>query len=631
MKLFNTQHFEQNKYTKRFIFFVEVMNECLFDYSFESYRVPSLNSHFLCYDIYRTADDINNKVLLDGNFVPLSEEFEYNLKNDIFITDYFDDRKTLTLMMGKNGVYIDLTKNDLKSKIKYYPEIAKFIIDLCESNNTYLNSLYNLLIKNIFDEEEKEEHFFSIYNLTRDLACELMNIGYSKYHLYTSIGQSFLAGNHQVLCNEKTLIEFFNSFSLENQKFSVSFGLNTKMANLFRGIENVSIEKSTAENLKLLNIRHQNSYLATIIIESLDKYSAYSIAKEFFGAIVSFHSLNQHQSKLFVSDRAIVSQLEGDNIIETEIINVSQNLMLKKGNISYEQSIILDISIISRESTPESFYKAVSLHNDAVESKKTSNQLLNLWTVLEILINTKRDNEDRINTICNVLCSVLTRCYLYSLISQLNKDIKMCYKENYEEILKSCEFSNTNLDDVQKLAILLSVKNFENNLNDLINVVDDHPLLSYRINQFHTKILVNSKSIFDFIMKHKKRIRWHIMRIYRNRNMIVHNGSYMPYLDTITENLHYYVDILIDTLIDYYNFGFEDNNSIYKDIFNEETLYFMKLGCTDLTKKLTIKDAVEITEENVFSLVFNDYFGNSTQKAIKEVVERNKCAFININ
>lgn len=624
MKLLNTQHFEQNKYTKRFTFFVEVMNECLFDYSFESYRVPSLNSHFLCYDIYRTADDINNKVLLDGNFVPLSEEFEYNLKNDIFITDYFDDEKALTLMMGKNGVYTDLTKTDLKSKIKHYPEIAKFIIDLCESNNTYLHSLYDLLLKNVFDEEETEEHFSNIYNLTRDLACELMNIGYSKYHLYTSIKQTFLDGLQQVLCNTKTIIEFFNSFSLEGKKFSVSFGLNTKMANLFRGIENVSIEKMTNENLKSLNIRHQNSYLATIIIESLDKYSAYSIAKEFFGAIVSFHSLNQHQSKLFVSNRAIVSQLDGDNIIETEILNIPQNLMLKKGNISYEQSLILDISIISRESTPESFYKAVSLHNDAVESKKTSNQLLNLWTVLEILINTKRDNEDRINTICNVLCSVLNRCYLYSLISQLNKDIKMCYRESYEKILNSCEFSNSNLDDIQKLAILLSVKSFEKDLDELISVVDD-PLLAYRIKQFHTKILIDSKSIFDFLIKHKKRIRWHIMRIYRNRNMIVHSGSYMPYLDTITENLHYYVDILIDTLIDYYNFGFEDNNSVYKDISNDETLYYINLGCTDLTKKLTIKKAVEITEENIFSLVFNNYFGNSTQKAIKDAVERNKC------
>lgn len=278
------------------------------------------------------------------------------------------------------------------------------------------------------------------------------------------------------------------------------------------------------------------------------------------------------------------------------------------------------MSIIGRESTPQSFYKAVSLHNDAVESKKTTNQLLNLWTCLEILINTKRDNEDRINTICNVLGSILNRSYMYSLLAQLNKDITSLYNDNYDELLNSCSFSSNELDNVQKLAIILSVSEFQDKYDLLKSIVLD-PLLSYRLMLFHDKILVDSKSIFNFLKQHKKRVRWHIMRIYRNRNMIVHNGSFMPYLDTITENLHYYVDSLIDTIIDYYIHGIDDNESIYRDIINDETLYFINLGCSDLTKKVSIKEAISINEENVLSLVFNNYSGNSTHKAIDEAIK----------
>lgn len=42
---------------------------------------------------------------------------------------------------------------------------------------------------------------------------------------------------------------------------------------------------------------------------------------------------------------------------------------------------------------------------------------------------------------------------------------------------------------------------------------------------------------------HKER---QIMRIYRNRNLIIHNGESMPYLNLLIENLHSYVDEFIE-------------------------------------------------------------------------------------
>lgn len=60
--------------------------------------------------------------------------------------------------------------------------------------------------------------------------------------------------------------------------------------------------------------------------------------------------------------------------------------------------------------------------------------------------------------------------------------------------------------------------------------------------------------------------------------MIVHSGSYMPYLSIIIENLHFYVDVLFDTLIEYYHLGLLKHTSIYKDILSKETSYYAKLG-----------------------------------------------------
>ena len=78
--------------------------------------------------------------------------------------------------------------------------------------------------------------------------------------------------------------------------------------------------------------------------------------------------------------------------------------------------------------------------------------------------------------------------------------------------------------------------------------------------------------------------------------MIVHNGSSMPYRDIIIENLHYYVDVLIDTLIEYYNIGITTHTSIYKNILNEQANYYVALG-TPLSKKAKAT-VIQLTADN---------------------------------
>ncbi len=47
-----------------------------------------------------------------------------------------------------------------------------------------------------------------------------------------------------------------------------------------------------------------------------------------------------------------------------------------------------------------------------------------------------------------------------------------------------------------------------------------------------------------------------MMRIYRNRNMIVHNGESMPYMKLLIENLHSYVDDFLAYVIQARRQGF---------------------------------------------------------------------------
>ena len=60
--------------------------------------------------------------------------------------------------------------------------------------------------------------------------------------------------------------------------------------------------------------------------------------------------------------------------------------------------------------------------------------------------------------------------------------------------------------------------------------------------EYYAKMFRTPFQVYEFVEKHAECVKWQIMRIYRNRNLIVHNGDTMPYVDLLIENLHSYVD-----------------------------------------------------------------------------------------
>jgi len=72
----------------------------------------------------------------------------------------------------------------------------------------------------------------------------------------------------------------------------------------------------------------------------------------------------------------------------------------------------------------------------------------------------------------------------------------------------------------------------------------DSPLLLNKLWGIAKSFNTRAK-VFDTLRGHRRKVRWHLSRIYHTRNSIVHDASAMPYLPTLVENLHVYVDSLI--------------------------------------------------------------------------------------
>lgn len=623
MKKRECSHWEKNNYFEGMLLFAQAVEESTFNFSYESYKVPALNSHYLCYDLIQTALDINRKILMDGNFVPLSEEFEQILQDDLFINTVIGDGKISLLIKDKTARYYNLEEKELKVKIKHYPEIATYIKDVCEVDNMYLRILLNIIIDNIFVEEFKYKNGENIYAAARMLISELINAGYSKEYIYFTVLDTFFNPSNQVNCCEDTIIDFFNYFTFKEYEYQAILGINRKAAYVLQKLENLNVRKATNDERRQLNLQRKNDYVVSFTTNSIDAYSAYEDVTAYMQMVLSLHRINQHNSKLFISSKAIIEKRIDDNTYVTQnIMHSPINSMKKKGNLSNLHAVFNDITLINKIEPPSAFYKSIILHNEAIESNDVSNQLLNLWTIVETLIDTKRDNEDKINTICTTLCAVLNRCYLYNCLEQLLHDIITCTNADISALINNIDPNNEDIDAVERFALLLTLDENVATLDRIKQELLDYPLLKYRLRLFSEHVFADSNSIYEYLKRHEKRIKWHIMRIYRNRNMIVHSGTYMPYRNIIIENLHYYVDVLFDTLIEYYHVGLLNHTSIYNDILIREKNHYIKLGINIRPKEK--KSVIQLNKENALKLIFNGYNGNSIKKAINQVIEDNK-------
>jgi hypothetical protein len=77
---------------KGLLFFAETAEEMLFHHSHDSFKVPTLNFKFLCYDIVTTIQGIEEEKLDAGNLYPLIDELMISYQRDPIIKQLYGEK-----------------------------------------------------------------------------------------------------------------------------------------------------------------------------------------------------------------------------------------------------------------------------------------------------------------------------------------------------------------------------------------------------------------------------------------------------------------------------------------------------------------------------------------------------------
>lgn len=95
---------------KNLLFFAQLVNELLFDYSIPSNRISTLNSHFLCLDAINVINGIEKSGVNEGSLKPIIEELYTTLEKDITFIKHGENPLDYFMKMQPNGSYRRISK-----------------------------------------------------------------------------------------------------------------------------------------------------------------------------------------------------------------------------------------------------------------------------------------------------------------------------------------------------------------------------------------------------------------------------------------------------------------------------------------------------------------------------------------
>ena len=194
------------------------------------------------------------------------------------------------------------------------------------------------------------------------------------------------------------------------------------------------------------------------------------------------------------------------------------------------------------------FEKSILLHDSALRSDHEENQFLNLFTAFEVLIpKATNSGKDRIVQISDILLPYLCHSHFLKLAESFGKDLYHWKSKLYNSVLAQIVEGST---EDEKMCAFISLAKYQTLRDQIFKAAhdDNHVLLQYRLYKLNKRMsnVADVKSTYNsFIM----RMRWHIARLYRTRNLIVHAGAHPAYLDMLLENIHAFYDTFMRELI----------------------------------------------------------------------------------
>lgn len=560
-----------NKYNKRAMrktdlqtYFIERIRELYDRKTLDSYRVSCHNSLSLIGELIRVIERWqSHKVKHVETVIACIQETRESLENDICINFSFFDKE---LFIKEFAIYEKALNNSTKNTYSLSQRFLIFLRRGYELNKKcYLSNLLNQIESILFSPEELTDNEFMpcvnmLDKLVTSLACELLQRGFSKEYLYHYVNKSIkLPSFYDDFIHFRERIE---KEGMIEYTVILKILLPEKYSDILPDkvfIKVVPNEYRNEGSVRKMLCPGTSVRFFIDIINAMDHNAAVKIARNHLSSELDKLHLGLFSFNAQIHNRAAVFRYK-NGILHTTIPvthffldgnysklpEVSKQFRLYLQNIKSNFAISNDV-----KDRLESALRHLRLGNTASENEQ---RFINYWIALEFIFSSAFNEESTFSRLKENLLTVLYVCYIKRNLLYLNttlQSIKLIDQNEYY-------WEKQNVDGFIQSQTRL--------------------ILRYHLQRMKSHILKNN-AIKDYLKNHEKRLSWHLIRIYRLRNELIHEAAIVANMEDITSNLRYYLVFLLNQMIVYYKDLPKESKEKYtiEDFFMEFTMFNKKI------------------------------------------------------
>jgi len=520
------------------VFFILCLEEQLHEFTDDSYKAPALNTFSRTLEL-QTLAQVNHRAGIGQDALkPFVEELEWSVARDPAL----DSEKK------------ELCKTHIKSirgELAAADRVSKNIAGLRISLGDYFDLIKKQILETVQNRPKNKD---DLIKLASDFIVQAETIGFPRRHTFHTARNLLLSKlNDQVAVGE-LLSKFFQEFERKKRGYLCAFIVSGDVPRFSELIEGYGFEISNIEpNWEGMTRQHreflkskkegERYFASTKEIESHSPAFVHEIGVRRFDSILGIIRYFDHRLELNISGRALIHDVEAKKTYM--IKNPPDPMHCGANKDAWSEEDVSDLVEVLHgvHLTTESTHRlnnAIHYHRAALVSNAPENQLVDLWAGLEGLLPQPKRERSRVEFYAESILPALTLTYPEKMLRSAYDDAIKCIPQ-ISELLNGFQLGGSHFS-VFSSVILCS--DLEREKLDLIEVVKKNPLLLNRLWRTSKK-LSTKMAIRDTLREHRSKVKWHIERIYATRNSIMHSASALPYLHSLVENLHIYVDTLI--------------------------------------------------------------------------------------
>ena len=476
----NISSWKYDKSLDCMLFFAQRVDELLFHYTTDSYRISSLSLRGLASEFCTVYRDTSKGIINSKNLKHIADEFNYRLQKDPVAKNILSEEYT-DRFNKSYGLW------DLRTQYENVNYIGRRL-----SNLTYYHAIVGKLKTLITENKEKE----AIDNLSVLWVREAIDCGYNENYIYWVLHATFFQNQVSSILS---LEHFFEKFDFNAHTFDVYIGFSKNMLAVKKLFDKIHVRNIKISMLSVADVpngirtKQQKTILKFEGIKTLDLYSAYEIAYEISTCVADSYGFFRHDPNLV--------RIRGQVMCENKsVVNINSKHLLKyrvsslSAVDSEKNADLLLKALFSNSSNQNNLRKIIRIHNSAIGSENINDSLLSLWSLLEALVDQstnkatrseseeepKQDNISRSNigNVTALLIPFLKSSYVQKLVQTFAEDVKHWNIEFFDKYISGNGFGE---NDAEHTFAFIAFKSTQAARDKLYASTQTYPLLKNRL------------------------------------------------------------------------------------------------------------------------------------------------------